>query len=146
MAGKGLGLLLLAAAALGLAGRKKKDEDAGLPTVKRGEGAPDEGGFPSAQPGYVPPRGAGEVAEGAPVPAPSNMWQMFQANYEDAVDRCWADSGGDMDPLVLRACALAEIFPQASWPPPQRAWQWQRNLWNDDDLASYIAGKYPPTL
>jgi len=124
----GLFLVALAAAAAALMGRKKKD-----------------GSTSPLQAHEVPPDMEPHEAMPPPASFPHDWYNVFMSSYKEAVDECVAELGL-VDPLDIRACSLVKIFPGTTWPPPKNAYQWQRNLWYNKDLFSYIQSKYPPIL
>lgn len=115
---------------------KKRGED-------RGGGLEATPAAPRPKPGITPMQGLSRGPLPPPVPSPDKWGQRLAAEYPAAVDACVAEMG-----LVevdrLKTCALARIFPEAFWPPPPNAGQWQRNCWFNQDLNDYIISKWPP--
>jgi hypothetical protein len=132
--GKAVPLLVIAAAALAFAGKKRNGAEDLRWTGETGEGEPppDDG---------LPPI---EMKAGpTPVEMPEDAHEQFIGSYEAAVDDCFVELGL-VDGLEIKICALDKIFPEAVWPPPQNAHQWQRNFWHHQDFNNYVVSKYPP--
>jgi hypothetical protein len=78
-----------------------------------------------------------------PTPSPKDWGERFFGEYPATVDACVEDLGL-LEVDELKKCALERIFPEAPWPPPQNAHQWQRNVWFNKDFGDYIRAKWPP--
>lgn len=133
--GKGIAILALAAAALFALGKRRTttDDDGGV------DDGDDASPFSATR---ATPKAGGAMPAYKPPPTPDDMWERFTTGAPPAVDQCF--TGPDMEVDELKACALAEVFPEASWPPPSSAHQWQRNLWANPEFNEHVQGKYPP--
>lgn len=137
--------VVAAVAALFVFGKKKKNGDvpeAG-PAQPESTPSPATPATPTPTPQVPGPAGMGAELP-APAPQPPNYGRRLMLGYKSAVDACIAELGYAERP-DLKACALAKIFSEsdALWPPPDNAHQWQRNVWNQEDLNSYIVEQMP---
>jgi hypothetical protein len=138
-------LVIVAVGAAVLLGKKKKDTGIEAePTGPKFEATPTgpDGGpppdlpFPEGVAGPPPP-------PPAPFPEQERLATFVAGGYEGAVDQCVAEMGL-VEADRIKICALDMIFPEAPWPPPQNAHQWQRNVWHNTEFNDYILSKWPP--
>jgi hypothetical protein len=135
-------LVIIAVGAAVLLGKKKRDEmDLAAAPVPVPE--------PPVPEGTPPVWGPGDVGQPVPEPAPfpENYYDRFMTGYEAAVDECFAEIGGTGSSLEVwrvKVCALEALFPEAPWPPPANAHQWQRNCWHNQEFNDYVLRKWTP--